>query len=72
LQLAKYQPAFLNRQFILIMCANGVPEQLIIEIFNQAVNSIKDLRKRVQAAKTTKDDHRLITACSEVSLRYSL
>lgn len=52
----------------MIMCANGVPEQLIIDIFIRAVDSLKGFRDRVKYNRTNKDDSRLIGLCSEVSL----
>jgi len=66
-QLAKYQVAFLNRQFIMIMCANGVPENLLIQIFRDAVWSIRGLKDRVEDRKQTKDDYDLMSLCSDVS-----
>ena len=67
MKLAKYQVAFLNRQFIMIMCANGVPENLVIEIFQDAVTNLKGLRRRVKAGKSTLEDDRLLSTCSDVS-----
>ena len=67
LELAKYQVAFLNRQFIMIMCANGVPKKLIIDIFCDAVTNIKGLVRRVKSGKATKDDFGLMSTCSDVS-----
>ena len=67
-QLAKYQVAILNRQFIIIMCALGIPESLMIEIFRDAVSNIKGLRDRVRRRQISKDDHRLISLCSEFPL----
>ncbi|WWC93489.1 hypothetical protein V866_000324 [Kwoniella sp. B9012] len=64
-RIAKYQVAFLNRQFINIMCANGVPSELMVEIFQDAVAHIKGLKDRVAARKMTKDDHQLIGLCSD-------
>jgi RNA-dependent RNA polymerase len=65
--LAKYQTAFLNRQFIMIMCANGVPDELIVKIFEDAIHKIKGLKGRVMEQKMTADDKRLLTLCSDVS-----
>lgn len=65
-QLAKYQTAFLNRQFIIIMCANNIPERLIIELFQDAVNNIKGLSKRIRNNRMTQEDERLISMCSHV------
>ena len=65
--MAKYQTAFLNRQFIMIMCANGVPEELIVNIFQDAIQKISGLKGRVMSRKMTKDDERLIGICSDVS-----
>ncbi|RXK35060.1 hypothetical protein M231_07680 [Tremella mesenterica] len=67
-RIAKFQVAFLNRQFIMIMCANGIPEQLMIDIFNDAVASIKGLRERVATKTLSRDDHKLISTCSEFPL----
>ena len=65
-QLAKYSVAFLNRQFINIMCANGIPKQLFIDLFEDAVFSIRGLRSRVALGAITDDDWRLMSLCSEV------
>ncbi|KAK6910761.1 hypothetical protein I203_104793 [Kwoniella mangroviensis CBS 8507] len=67
-RIAKYQVAFLNRQFINIMYANGVPSALMVEIFQDAVAHIKGLKDRVAARKMTKDDHQLIGLCSAFPL----
>ncbi|OCF31540.1 RNA-dependent RNA polymerase 1 [Kwoniella heveanensis BCC8398] len=67
-RIAKYQVAFLNRQFINIMCANGVPNELMVEIFSDAVSHIKGLRERVTQGKMTKDDHSLIGVCTDFPL----
>ncbi|WVW85521.1 hypothetical protein I302_107559 [Kwoniella bestiolae CBS 10118] len=67
-RIAKYQVAFLNRQFINIMCANGVPSELMVEIFNEAVSHIKGLKDRVAAKRMTKDDNQLIGLCSDFPL----
>ncbi|WVF67576.1 hypothetical protein IAT40_002334 [Kwoniella sp. CBS 6097] len=67
-RIAKYQVAFLNRQFINIMCANGVPTELMIEIFENAVSHIKGLRDRVKQGQMTKDDHSLIGVCTDFPL----
>jgi hypothetical protein len=48
------------------MVANGVREQLIIDIFHEAVNSIKGLKLRVKRGQMSKEDRRLISA-TEVS-----
>ncbi|EIW68226.1 hypothetical protein TREMEDRAFT_74213 [Tremella mesenterica DSM 1558] len=55
-------------RFIMIMCANGIPEQLMIDIFNDAVASIKGLRERVATKTLSRDDHKLISTCSEFPL----
>ncbi|WWD19157.1 hypothetical protein CI109_103615 [Kwoniella shandongensis] len=68
IRIAKYQVAFLNRQFINIMCANGVPKDLIISIFKDSVDHIKGLRGRVESSSMTEEDHRLVSACSEFPL----
>nr|XP_019011562.1 RNA-dependent RNA polymerase 1 [Kwoniella pini CBS 10737]OCF50343.1 RNA-dependent RNA polymerase 1 [Kwoniella pini CBS 10737] len=67
-RIAKYQVAFLNRQFINIMCANGVPRELVVQIFQEAVADIKGLRERVKSNKMTKGDHQLIGLCSDFPL----
>ncbi|WRT68501.1 uncharacterized protein IL334_005477 [Kwoniella shivajii] len=67
-RIAKHQVAFLNRQFINIMCANGVPTSLMVDIFNEAVAHIKGLRDRVQGNKMTKEDRSLIGLCSDFPL----
>ena len=51
----------------MIMCANGIREELFIEIFTEAVEHTKGLTGRVQAGKTTKDDYNLLSLCSDVS-----
>ncbi|ORX38450.1 RNA dependent RNA polymerase-domain-containing protein [Kockovaella imperatae] len=67
-RLAKYQVAFLNRQFILIMCANGVPHQVIRQIFEDAVSSIRGMRRRVEQGRHTREDLKLMSVCSEFPL----
>jgi hypothetical protein len=52
----------------MIMNANGIPEQLFIEIFREAVDTIKGLRGRVETNALTKSDHRLLSQCSDVGL----
>ncbi|KAK8854698.1 hypothetical protein IAR55_003437 [Kwoniella newhampshirensis] len=69
-RIAKYQVAFLNRQFINIMCANGVPKDLMLEIFHDAVEHIKGLRARVESRRMTEEDHRLIASCSDFPLAH--
>jgi hypothetical protein len=66
-QLAKYQVAFLNRQFIKIMCANGVPHNLMVELFQDSVENIKGMKARVRAGRVTKDDYNTMGLCSDVS-----
>ena len=51
----------------MIMCANGVPEDLMIEIFHNAVTDIKGLRGRVKAGRPSKEDCNLMSLCSDVS-----
>ncbi|TYJ52353.1 hypothetical protein B9479_007047 [Cryptococcus floricola] len=63
IRVAKYQVAFLNRQFINIMCANGVPQELIISIFKDAVADIDGFRDRVRDGKMTKADEQLGRMC---------
>ncbi|ODN90833.1 RNA-dependent RNA polymerase 1 [Cryptococcus wingfieldii CBS 7118] len=65
IRIAKYQVAFLNRQFISIMCANGVPHDLIIEIFQDAVADIKGFRDRVKQGRLSKADQQLVELCND-------
>ena len=51
----------------MIMCANGVPEELIIEIFAAAVADIRGLKSRVQSGRATKEDYSLMSSCKDVS-----
>ncbi|KAK4685416.1 RNA-dependent RNA polymerase, partial [Tremellales sp. Uapishka_1] len=67
-RMAKYQCAFLNRQFVMIMNANGVPEELFIELFQDAVTNLRGLRERVRANRLTKLDQNLISQCSDFPL----
>ncbi|WVR09517.1 hypothetical protein IAU60_006585 [Kwoniella sp. DSM 27419] len=69
-RIAKYQVAFLNRQFINIMSANGVPSSIIKQIFTEAVHHIKGLRGRVEANAMTKEDYSLIGLCSDFPLSH--
>lgn len=71
-QLAKYQVAFLNRQFIMIMCALGVPETFMLEIFKDALTSIQGLKARVKAGRPTKGDFTLMSMSSDVSNSYRI
>ncbi|ODO01343.1 hypothetical protein I350_06162 [Cryptococcus amylolentus CBS 6273] len=63
IRVAKYQVAFLNRQFINIMCANGVSQELIIRIFKNVVADINGFRDRVRDGKMTKTDEQLGRMC---------
>jgi len=65
-QIAKYQAAFLNRQFINIMCANGIPERLFVDLFQRTVSKIKGLAGRVENGTQSQEDIQLISICSEV------
>ncbi|ORY35716.1 RNA dependent RNA polymerase-domain-containing protein [Naematelia encephala] len=67
-RIAKYQTAFLNRQFIMMMCANGVPENLIIRIFQENLRSIRGLKQRVRRGAASKEDYKLMSVCSEFPL----
>ena len=49
------------------MVANGVPEKLIVDIFQEAVNSIKGLKLRVKRGQMSREDHRLVSS-TEVGL----
>jgi hypothetical protein len=69
-QLAKHQTAFLNRQFIMIMCANGVPGQVVLDLFKNAITHIKGLRDRVRRKEVTKEDYNLIGQCSDVRQKH--
>lgn len=51
----------------MIMCANGVSEQLIVELFQDAIKQIKGLKERVMARAMTKEDFKMINICSDVS-----
>ncbi|WVN86300.1 uncharacterized protein L203_101463 [Cryptococcus depauperatus CBS 7841] len=68
IRIAKYQAAFLNRQFINIMCANGVPHNLIISIFEEAISDIKGFRDRVGDGAITKKDVELIALAEDFPL----
>jgi hypothetical protein len=50
----------------MIMCANGVPERLILDLFDEAVVNIKGLKERVERSSITKEDWNLMSTCSEV------
>jgi RNA-dependent RNA polymerase len=52
------------------MCANGVPESLMIDIFQDAVLDIQGMKQRVKAGRMTREDMSTIGLCSEV--RYSV
>ncbi|AFR96691.2 RNA-dependent RNA polymerase 1 [Cryptococcus neoformans C23] len=68
IRIAKYQAAFLNRQFINIMCANGVPHELIIGIFEDAIADIKGFKDRVWNNAVTENDQQLIALCNDFPL----
>ena len=51
----------------MIMCANGIPESLMLEIFKDAIEEIHGLRRRVVERRMTKADINQISTCSEVS-----
>lgn len=55
-QIAKYQAAFLNRQFINIMSACGVPDALFEQLFVEATQAIEGLPERAVLRDLTKDD----------------
>lgn len=57
----------MNRQFINIMCANGIPEKLFVDLFKRTVDKIKGLAGRVENGTFSAEDIRLISTCSEVS-----
>ena len=50
----------------MIMCANGVPEEVIVQIFQDAIHKIQGLKGRVMGGRMTKEDYRLLTICSDV------
>lgn len=52
------------------MCANGVPHELIIGIFEDAIADIKGFRDRVWNNAITENDEQLIALCNDVS-RYN-
>lgn len=51
----------------MIMCANGIPEQLMIDTFQESIEEIHGLKTRVMAQEMTKADIALINTCSDVS-----
>ncbi|KAL1413347.1 hypothetical protein Q8F55_001106 [Vanrija albida] len=53
---ARYQAGFLNRQFIMIMSANGVPDRLFAEIFQAELNRVSGISERARRCALTKDD----------------
>lgn len=66
-RVAKYQVAFLNRQFIMIMEALGVPQGLFVQIFQKAIHTTKGLCDRVKAGCSTADDFQLMSGLCNVS-----
>ena len=56
----------MNRQFINIMAANGIPEELFVQIFKERVDGIKGLADRVKERSWNDEDMKLISMCSEV------
>ncbi|BEJ14161.1 hypothetical protein CspHIS471_0313350 [Cutaneotrichosporon sp. HIS471] len=60
-----YQPAFLNRQFIMIMEANGVPQELFLELFDRALEKLQGFEDRIKAGTLTVDDLVLLSSCRE-------
>ncbi|BEI83326.1 hypothetical protein CcaverHIS002_0311940 [Cutaneotrichosporon cavernicola] len=60
-----YQPAFLNRQFIMIMEANGVPQELFLELFDRALEKLQGFEDRIKAGTLTVDDLVLLGSCRE-------
>lgn len=66
-QVARYQVAFLNRQFIMIMSANGVPDSLFREIFTAADINIKGMPGRVQKGILTAEDQKYMQMYTDVS-----
>lgn len=58
----------MNRQFINIMAANGIPEELFLHLFTERVEGIKGLANRVKERRWNEEDVKLISMCSEVRL----
>ncbi|WVQ72940.1 hypothetical protein IAR50_002502 [Cryptococcus sp. DSM 104548] len=65
IRIAKYQVAFLSRQFINIRCTLGVPQDLIIKIFEDAVADIRGSRDRVKEGKIRQADEQLARQCGD-------
>lgn len=60
LQVSHYQVGFLNRQFIMIMSALGLPDDLFIELFEAEVKSIRGLTDRVRERNPSMTDIRYL------------
>ncbi|RSH88373.1 uncharacterized protein EHS24_000913 [Apiotrichum porosum] len=68
IRVARYQVAFLNRQFIMIMSANGVPDSLFREIFTAAVINIKGMPGRVRKGILTAEDQKYMQMYTDFPL----
>jgi RNA-dependent RNA polymerase len=66
-QVAHYQVGFLNRQFIMIMSALGVPDKLFIELFEEEVSTIRGLAGRIRDRKQTEKDVNYLGIYTSVS-----
>ncbi|TXT13886.1 uncharacterized protein COLE_00079 [Cutaneotrichosporon oleaginosum] len=56
-----FQAAFLNRQFILIMEANGVPQKLFLDLFDDALTHMRGFDARIAAGAPSPDDMALLS-----------
>ena len=52
------------------MIANGVPEQLILDVFDQAVTNIKGLGFRVREGRMSKQDRHLLTTTEVAATQF--
>lgn len=67
-QVAKFQAAFLNRQFINIMSACGVPDELFKQLFLEATQAIEGLPERAISRDLTHDDVVILQQFTEFPL----
>jgi hypothetical protein len=58
---------YLNRQFIVIMAALGIPEGTFIQLFDAAVNDIRGLPARVAEGIATRKDIKTAQSLAVVS-----
>jgi len=56
IRVSHYQVGFLNRQFIMIMSALGLPDDLFMELFENEVKSIRGLTDRVREKRPSEKD----------------